>query len=617
MVICPNCQKELADGSKFCDTCGTKIEAIEETVVTPSASEPEYDIVSGNFSDLDATVAATPSFNYEPAYNEQPAFDPADPVPGNDVPDYDPMINDAPEIKPEDTKKSNKKMLAILFAALGGVLAVILIVILIVALGGNKGNNYALYYKDDEVNFTKLPTVKSWEVSDNDGYYAKLTPDGKYIVYINDSDDDQTLCIRSASNKKKEAIEIKDDVIDYMISDDSKFIAFKANGNLYEYNIAKDADVKVKNDISDYYIMEDSNALVYYKETSDDLYDYYVKTLGKDNEEKVGSDVSDIDFIDTDCKKYYFIEDETLYLGTLGKDEEEIDDDVNYITAAFEDGSVYYKKYDQDDDSYSLYYYKGKDEVIEVFSDCDYIIIKACADETPVAVFDVTEDWEDDESIAYVVSYGNISELDHDDGVSYVISEDGTVLYYLADVNYKKSSSKDNDDEEDSEDDEGDFESATLYYAKLTKNGISKVTEYDTEVYQYIYLLDNKTVVYFKDYDLKDEVGTLYVNKKLIDEEVDFIYVRYVDTNTFIYTKDLKEGACTLYVCKDGKKSVKVDDDVYAAAFTGKGDVIYIKDYDEYDEEGDLFFFKGNKSKEIDTDVSNFIRDTYANELLN
>ena len=161
--------------------------------------------------------------------------------------------------------------------------------------------------------------------------------------------------------------------------------------------------------------------------------------------------------------------------------------------------------------------------------------------------------------------------------------------------------------------DEGDFESATLYLAKIGRKGITKTTEYDTGVYEDLYLIDNKTVAYLKDYDLEDENGTLYVNKKEIDTEVELIHYLNTDTKNFMYAKDIKDSTVTLYLCKDGKKSVKVDDDVHNACFTPKGDIIYLKDYDTEDYEGELWVFTGRKSKLIDTEVSNYVVDYTAN----
>ncbi|MBE6685875.1 MAG: zinc-ribbon domain-containing protein [Ruminococcaceae bacterium] len=600
MVKCTNCGKELADGSKFCDACGSKIEAVAPV------SEPAYE----------PTVA-------EPVYEA-----PASEAPVNEAP--------APE------KKKSGKVIGIVIGFVAAVFVLIIAIILIsvFAGGGYKGNNYALYYKDGEINYTNLPSVKPFEVSDDDGDSPRITPDGKYIVYIDG--DDSTLMIRPTGNAKKAPVEIKDEVDGFSISENSKYIVFENDdGDLYEYNISKKQDTKIKNEVDGYYISGDGKKITYYIYSDDSDYeyskDYYIRTLGKDNDEKIASEVYSFAYVDYEkAKEFYFTSDSDLYFCKVGKDKVKIDTDVSAICNVFEDGSLYYKKSEESDDGfeYDLCYYTGKGKPSTVFSGFASVDYETSAVETPVAVFSVCESFEDDdEAVSYVVAYGNASEITHDDAMSFNLTEDGSALYYLADCNYEGGKDEDDADETDyavSSDDYdydwdeydydypdvaevSEFENATLYLAKIGKKGITKTSEYDKEVYDEITLIDNKTIVYFKDYDIEDDCGTLYVNKKEVDNDVDGIGYYFTESKNFMYVKNQKDNTATLYYCKNGRSSVKVADDVYNAAFTGEGDIIYLKDYDTEDYEGDLMLFTGRKSKEIDSEVSSFVVDYTAN----
>ena len=109
MITCPNCKKELADGTKFCTGCGT---ALEEAPVVE-----------------EATVVET-----TPAEKNAPAFDVS-------------KIVDA-------IKNVPKKMWAIG----GGILAAIVVVIVavVVILGMAPKDKHVVYLKDGELYLSML-----------------------------------------------------------------------------------------------------------------------------------------------------------------------------------------------------------------------------------------------------------------------------------------------------------------------------------------------------------------------------------------------------------------------------------------------------------------------------
>ena len=182
MITCPNCQKQLADGTKFCDDCGAQI---VETIFCANC---------GNQTST------------EYAYCQ---------------------VCGAPLAEPAAPEKKGFKMPAIskkLIGVIGAVAAVaVLIVALVLLFGGSKKNNYILYAKEGEVFYSSVSKLKPWQLTDkmvdvdgvDDDTWLKqnatdiglgvtMSKDGKNIFYLDKYDGEFTLYYRSATNSKKD-----------------------------------------------------------------------------------------------------------------------------------------------------------------------------------------------------------------------------------------------------------------------------------------------------------------------------------------------------------------------------------------------------------------------------
>lgn len=111
-MICPNCQREITDGVKFCKFCGTPIasEAPAAPVAQPApAVIPQPDpAVNAQNSPYINTQAPNPGMTYAP-YTAQP------PVDGMPIPDGDPKKK---KKKPKKKMSKGKKVILSIFLSL-------------------------------------------------------------------------------------------------------------------------------------------------------------------------------------------------------------------------------------------------------------------------------------------------------------------------------------------------------------------------------------------------------------------------------------------------------------------------------------------------------------------
>ena len=196
MSTCPNCNKQLEEGVKICDACGTEIAEAVET--------GERDNIQANA----VFEPVTESFEAE-----------AEPVAKSNLPKL--------------PFELNKKILAFGAAALA-IILVLAIVVSALFTGGEP--NYALYMKEGELMYYGM-SGDPWQVSDDmDGNSSALnlvSKDGKKIFFIQDGD----LYVRNVESKK-DAEKLGTEVESYMISEDGKRVLFETeDGNIYTHNL--------------------------------------------------------------------------------------------------------------------------------------------------------------------------------------------------------------------------------------------------------------------------------------------------------------------------------------------------------------------------------------------
>ena len=229
MIRCPKCNKELEDGSKFCDACGARI---YETIYCPNCGEP-----TSTESAFCQKCGAPITEDIEvPADSEAPA---------------------QPQEKQSPLRALPRKAIALGGIAVIAVVAVVLVVTSL--LSGGSGSDYSLYFKEGEIfytDYTEDGTIEltsrfinddgASEISGNErsssAYYI-----GTYIAF-NDADnriffpdrldpyaDGLTLYYRDLNKPEEEAVKIDSDVNQYAINGDGSKIVYTkgSDGILY------------------------------------------------------------------------------------------------------------------------------------------------------------------------------------------------------------------------------------------------------------------------------------------------------------------------------------------------------------------------------------------------
>ncbi len=339
MITCPKCNKELNDGAKFCDGCGT---LIGETVFCPSCGKQ-----------TNADVAFC--HNCGASVKESPV--------------------ESPDTSASATKKSPKK--AIIFGAIGVALVAILVVGVMFFLGGEKEktekgqSNYTLYLKDEELwIFDSKKGSTEWQMTSNliDGdyidnadklsssaFYAQLSSmgeniskftymseDGKYIFFPDKIEDSRVsgfdLYYRN-TNGEGDAIKIDSGVTSYAVNKESTIVTYleSEGGGLYQYIIKEDLKEKIASDVDRYMVSDDGNKIGYINSEGS----IYLKYADKEKE-KIASDVSRLEYVSEDIKTAYYIKDETLYKQVEGQEKVKIASDVHSVLKIYDSGEIYY-----------------------------------------------------------------------------------------------------------------------------------------------------------------------------------------------------------------------------------------------------------------------------------
>jgi len=332
MVTCPNCKKELADGTKFCIGCGTKLEE------APVAEETPVEVV--------------------PAEKKAPAFDVSKIV--------------------DTIKNVPKKMWAIG----GGILAAIVVVIVavVVILGMAPRAKHVVYLKDGELYLSMLdgkePIELTSKFSSGDvgkdsvavwlaRQYVKFSEDGKRVFYPDKWDRDSYsfdlyYCNTSGN---AEAERIAKNITGYAITPDGKTVYYVSDETLYSHNLKEETEIE--DDVQGFWVSEDAKRIVFL----DQDYDLYQLKNGKEPEKiaraielcHVNEDVSNV---------FYKDREGDLYVWKYGAEEaEKIDDSVYSMITGYNNGGAYYVKMKTVTTTMADY-------IIDDYKDADAAIVK-------------------------------------------------------------------------------------------------------------------------------------------------------------------------------------------------------------------------------------------------
>ncbi|MCM1113422.1 MAG: zinc-ribbon domain-containing protein [Muribaculum sp.] len=401
MMKCPNCNKELEDGSRFCDECGTPIpetavqEAATEQAATGEAPEAAQAVVTDKAPEAAQTTEA--SGNTEKSGNaetQEKAAETAEPVKAA-APETAPQTAAPQTAAPQAAQtvfcpncgkplpagsvfcdncgtnmaaasnaqipapngeagqpKKKKSLAPILGIAAACVVVVVLAAAGLFAVsqtGGGSSRNYAMYIKEKELFYSDLKQKNPSQITERlvdaaDLSNSSLLYAGSSLAaFITISDDGKTLFFPDKINQS-----------------DNGF-------TLYYSKIAKlgDTAVKIDSDMYLYQVSDKADYVIYLKD-GDSLYCYDVKKADK---EKIAGNVEGF-AVSGDGKQVYYINDEgTFYLWTKGKDKEKIESDiyeVNYVSDDFK--TVYYIKGD------NLYKKEMKKEREKIASDVSRVL---------------------------------------------------------------------------------------------------------------------------------------------------------------------------------------------------------------------------------------------------
>ena len=506
------------------------------------------------------------------------------------------------------------------------------------------GSGYTLYCKD--ISKPKKEPIKI-DSGVSTGYKFYVSDDNNIVTYVkNDS-------IYQYNMNKKDKVKIDSGLRNpgsFYVEDNGKKIFYvKENGTLYFKKAGKDKE-KIDSNIDRVITADYKNnkvvGVIYLKDDK-----LYKKEEGKEKE-KIASDVTDI-ISEFKGGEFYYTKEEKGGSGVLM---DYVEDDMKEQDADIEDpgdepkypslldyGSVaaYQKAVDEYNEAYdeylkaedkyeakrdrdtlrqelkeeeisnsgkTLYYYDGKKE--NKVSD-NFGTLESRTYKKPILVFSVSESKEREkvklskiESIYDVydelgydylstssgkmaIAIGDkVSDIEGENIKTATISREGNHLYFVTNIKKNKNY--------------GD-----LYEVKVKNGKLEKAKLYDEDVcYEMIGVSGDSQVLYFKDY--KNSEGTLYINKKEVDEDV-YSYVmigNYSSKEIFYYVdynSDKDKGSLRVY---NGKKAKTIAEDVNDFEVFDDGSVMYLYDYSINKNKGDLNYYKNGKNKKIDEDVT-------------
>ena len=651
MITCPKCNKELSDGTKFCDGCGAKI---FKTIFCPNCGKQ----TSTEFAFCQSCGASVT----EPPTEEQPAA------------------------VPTEKKKLPKK--AIMFGGIGVAVVAVLILVISLFFGGAKAeNNYALYLKDSEIFFTDLKKdSEAWqltsrlvgtdEVDDKDladagyrlGLYTYMSEDGKYIFFpdkVGDKEDGFNLYYKEVAKPDMEAIKVDSDIRSYTVNTSATLITYLKGeeGNLYQYKIGKDSKEKIASEVKGFEVSDDGKKIGYINSENS----IYLKYADKEKE-KIASDVSTLEHVTEDFSAVYYIKDGSLYKQVEGEDKVKITSDVYDVIKIYDSGEIYYLKSEAEEISLMNYVtddMKDADASISEPSYPDYpnspsrpswwdYDTAAEYDAAYAAYEDAYEAWEAEcdrieteyyaareayyakqsrdelrenlaektlEQSSYSLCFYNGTEevvitdtFVGGDYSKYTYASEAPVISYEA---YNQSSlEKVKLSEVESIYDIESMVKAALFSSSeryIAVKGTATVVEQEKEATNFR-INSSGTIVYYID-DIPEEknYGELYhisikngvVGKaEVYDSDVYTGYCYFVSDTELEYFKDCKDGKGELYINKN-----KIDYDVYCYSvdvYSNLDKIFYFTDWNDEKGYGTLKVYDGKEAAKIADDVHSF-----------
>ena len=327
-MFCRKCGNQVADGTLFCQFCGTALgNAAQDTAAQggqpqgfqDNSGQGQYQQWPEMNQQYQQGQDMNQQFQQEPGMNQQFQS-------GNGM-NYDQNYNygqntgmGAPASGGKQKKPFNKKALIITLASVGGVLLLVALFFIIKGLmsGGNKSST-AYVYATEKTLYLVKDANRPVSISlgntkcDNEDLYNQVwfTDDGKYVYFFTKAEEDEDSYFTSGTLNRAEISKLKGKDSDskyietiannvrldiYLIGNDGLFYR-DAKSTLYYYNGKE--EVKVDKNIDNVYFSQNKDYLFYLKKDDEDEKDLYYVTASKPEETtKIESDVDYLIYYD-------------------------------------------------------------------------------------------------------------------------------------------------------------------------------------------------------------------------------------------------------------------------------------------------------------------------------
>ena len=425
------------------------------------------------------------------------------------------------------------------------------------------------------------------------GFEFLSVPFGDYRVII--SKDGSKLAYRIKNSlyvmdteKDSEAVLLTDGVITFDFCDDKSALLFRTDsGEICRYKCDTAELKKVSINANSNYSASQDGSKVSVTDSDGIL---NIIDFDNDSTEKIDSySTNSPIFTSDDYSQIYYVKDNTVYRKKSGCESEALANGAGVLQSVdFETGTFYYSGIYKEDAPNELYCCKDGKSVCVASSDRVYIAGENIGGEVLV----VCE--EKGGSCEYRLVRGASSEkIDFGGKIFYAqITEDKNRLYY---------SLKQED------------ETYTLYTMDIS-GGASMPEEIDSGINNGKYIIKDGKMLYSKDneglsYDL-------YIDGEKIDGNIPYGHAVMYNGDGICYLTDYDDsvGKGTLKCYKSDGKTETIAENVHSFDIAQSGELLYISDvvvlnidFEEYVGGGDLYVYKNGESKLIDSGVTDII----------
>lgn len=482
--------------------------------------------------------------------------------------------------------KISTKLTKLLLALIAVILAVVILLVVFLPSGEQ---NYMLFVQDDELMFSFVSDANGKPVSDEviTANSTVLSKDGKKIFYL---DKDSNLYFKDVSKLNDEGHKLSSKVSQFFVSDNTSLVTYvETDGDLKQHDLKSESKTIAK-DVESVRVSDNGKKILIKQITEDSTIDLLLYVNGKEPE-KLVSNIGYLYSVSKDFKSFYFTKNGAVYNYKEGNEKpEKVIKEYSSIVKSYESGEIFYTLNSTNAEGLiteSLFYFDGKES--KTVSKEYTAYNTQCAVDKPIMIFASAANEQGDVEF-YLVSGAEKSALNYKINRIY-LEPTGDEIYFVADADATTS--------------EGD-----LYSAKIKNHELSDVKKVASDVYKGKYL-DNDTFVFVADTNTDTRVGELYLNNsdKEIAKNVNLESVYYIpQKDLIIFFSDIKEAAAKLNYYSNNRVT-NIDEDVYIGDFyaTAAGDIMYIKDFDLNDAEGELYISNTGEGKFVADEVSKIV----------